>query len=203
MMLFISFAMMRCLPQIISEATSSDEAVIIGEANIICRRQTSLKKALLTKCFFLEAPPRFELGNKGVADLCLTTWPWRRAYILNIQDFAMQNPEYLFLANQETRCASLDLWSGRRDSNSRRSPWQGDALPLSHSRIKCSYGASGRNRTTDTGIFSPLLYRLSYRGIPELRLNCSSCCLDYSKQQNCGDREGARTLDLQRDRLAF
>lgn len=27
------------------------------------------------------------------------------------------------------------------------------------------YGAFGRNRTTDTGIFSPLLYRLSYRGV--------------------------------------
>jgi hypothetical protein len=27
------------------------------------------------------------------------------------------------------------VWSGKRDSNSRRSPWQGDALPLSHSRI--------------------------------------------------------------------
>ena len=54
-------------------------------------------------------------------------------------------------------------WSGRRDSNSRRSPWQGDALPLSHSRIY--YGASGWNRTADTGIFSPLLYRLSYRGV--------------------------------------
>ena len=26
-------------------------------------------------------------------------------------------------------------------------------------------GASERNRTTDTGIFSPLLYQLSYRGI--------------------------------------
>ena len=26
-------------------------------------------------------------------------------------------------------------------------------------------GASDRNRTNDTGIFSPLLYRLSYRGI--------------------------------------
>jgi hypothetical protein len=26
---------------------------------------------------FLEAPPRFELGNKGFADLCLTTWLWR------------------------------------------------------------------------------------------------------------------------------
>src|SRR5215470_14850237 len=27
-------------------------------------------------------------------------------------------------------------------------------------------GAQGRNRTTDTGIFSPLLYRLSYLGLP-------------------------------------
>ena len=27
------------------------------------------------------------------------------------------------------------------------------------------YGAQRRNRTTDTGIFSPLLYRLSYLGI--------------------------------------
>ena len=26
------------------------------------------------------------------------------------------------------------VWSGRRDSNSRLSPWQGDTLPLSHSR---------------------------------------------------------------------
>ena len=45
-------------------------------------------------------------------------------------------------------------------------------------------GASGRNRTSDTRIFSPLLYQLSYRG-------------------KYGDQEGARTLDLQRDRLAF
>ena len=29
---------------------------------------------------------------------------------------------------------------------------------------KYGIGASGRNRTNDTGIFSPLLYRLSYRG---------------------------------------
>ena len=28
------------------------------------------------------------------------------------------------------------------------------------------YGASDRNWTNDTGIFSPLLYQLSYRGIP-------------------------------------
>src|SRR5580693_1478889 len=27
------------------------------------------------------------------------------------------------------------VWSGRRDLNSRPSPWQGDALPLSYSRL--------------------------------------------------------------------
>ena len=53
-----------------------------------------------------------------------------------------------------------ELWSGRRDSNSRPSPWQGDALPLSHFRT----GARSRNRTSDTQIFSLLLYRLSYPG---------------------------------------
>ena len=34
-------------------------------------------------------------------------------------------------------------------------------LPFRHNRI---YGASGQDRTVDTRIFSPLLYRLSYRG---------------------------------------
>ena len=47
-------------------------------------------------------------------------------------------------------------------------------------------GGLGRNRTADTRIFSPLLYRLSYQG----------------KIRN-GDSDGARTHDLQRDRLAF
>ena len=32
------------------------------------------------------------------------------------------------------------------------------------------FGASDRNRTNDTGIFSPLLYRLSYRGIKATRI---------------------------------
>ena len=44
-------------------------------------------------------------------------------------------------------------------------------------------GASDRNRTNDTGIFSPLLYRLSYRG-------------KY-------DPDRARTDDPQRDRLVL
>ena len=68
-------------------------------------------------------------------------------------------------------------WSGRWDSNPRPSPWQGDALPLSHFRLlklmwnsvmpAGSRRAEGQSRTGDTGIFSAVLYHLSYLGIDE------------------------------------
>ena len=48
-------AMMRCLPQCAVRHTSLGVAVIIGEANIICRRQTSFKKRTFVgrqKCVF-------------------------------------------------------------------------------------------------------------------------------------------------------
>ncbi len=93
---------------------------------------------------------RIRTGDKGFAVLCLTAWLCR----LN--------------------------WSGRRDSNPRPSPWQGDALPLSHFRMP---GAETQNRTGDTRIFSPLLYRLSYLG-------------------KNGGADGNRTRDLRRDRPA-
>ena len=42
------------------------------------------KKTYKITCrFLLEAPPRFELGNKGFADLCLTTWLWRHTWWLD------------------------------------------------------------------------------------------------------------------------
>ena len=62
-----------------------------------------------------------------------------------------------------TRWSVLFVWSGLRGSNPPPSPWQGDALP--NELNPHLGGASGRNRTNDTGIFSPLLYQLSYRGI--------------------------------------
>ena len=65
-------------------------------------------------------------------------------------------------------------WSGLRGSNPPPRPWQGRALP---NELNPRSGASGRNRTNDTGIFSPLLYQLSYRG-------------------KIGDLDGARTHDL-------
>ena len=53
----------------------------------------------------LEAASGFEPENNGFAGRRLTTWPSRR-----------------------------NRWSGKRDLNSRRQPWQGCTLPLSYSR---------------------------------------------------------------------
>ena len=57
-------------------------------------------------------------------------------------------------------CTHILLWSGKRDSNSRLSPWQGDALPLNYSRIY--NGGNNRTRTCDPLINSQLLYQLSH-----------------------------------------
>ncbi len=56
--------------------------------------------------------------------------------------------------------------SGRRDSDSRPPPWQGGALPT---ELLPQKNGAGRNRTTDTEIFSLLLYLLSYRAIKAIR----------------------------------
>ena len=82
------------------------------------------------------------------------------------------------------------LWSRWLDSNPQPADYKSAALPLSYTGITPSNtyhpfgGALGRNRTTDRQIFSLLLYQLSYQGA-------------------CGDPERARTVDLQRDRLAL
>ena len=65
--------------------------------------------------------------------------------------------------NSAHRVEVCRFWSGLRGSNPPPRPWQGRALPNELNPL--INGASGRNRTNDTGIFSPLLYRLSYRGI--------------------------------------
>ncbi len=99
-----------------------------------------------------EVPSRFELENKGFADLRLTSWLWHH-----------NNGAVDGTRTRDIHLGKVALYQ------------------LSYYRIKC---ALGRNRTTDTVIFSHMLYRLSYQGV-------------------YGDPEGARTLDLQRDRLAL
>ena len=97
----------------------------------------------------MEVTPRFELGNEGFADPCLTTWLCH-----HIRETAFRG--------------RFSVWSGRRGSNSLPRPWQGRALPdelRPHmAPVFQHHGASGRSRTNDTRIFSPLLYQLSYRG---------------------------------------
>ena len=64
-----------------------------------------------------------------------------------------------------SRCGGK--WSGRRDSNPRPSPWQGDALPTEPLPLdKAGHlgGAESQIRTGDTAIFSRVLYQLSYLG---------------------------------------
>ena len=70
---------------------------------------------------------------------------------------------------KDTHVGVFLFWSGRRGSNSLPRPWQGRALPdelrPQTAPLLRHLGASGRSRTNDTRIFSPLLYQLSYRGI--------------------------------------
>ena len=98
----------------------------------------------------MEATPRFELGNQSFADSCLTTWLCRHIIALSC-----------YGADDEARTRYLHLGKVA-------------LYQMSYIRI---YGAFGRNRTIDTRIFSPLLYRLSYKG-------------------KIGDPERVRTVDL-------
>ena len=83
----------------------------------------------------LEATPGFGPGHQGFAVPCLTTWLCRQTNIKNG-------------AADEARTRYLHLGKVA-------------LYQMSYGR---THGASGRNRTNDTGIFSPLLYQLSYRG---------------------------------------
>ena len=58
-------------------------------------------------------------------------------------------------------------WSGKRDSDPRHLPWQGNALPLSHSRIFHKlhikmFGGNNRARTCDPLLVRQMLFQLSY-----------------------------------------
>ena len=130
----------------------------------------------------LEVPARFELANESFADSCLTTWP------------------RYHLTKTGTQGAFLFYFVGAGDEARTRYLHLGKVAlyRMSYTRISVptgNRGASGRNRTNDTRIFSPLLYLLSYRGM-------LSRALSSAQMHLYGDPERTRTVDLQRDRLA-
>ena len=99
----------------------------------------------------MEATIGFEPMHQSFADSCLTTWLCRHIYFLKkighkkLGEFCV-----LFFMERMTRLelatSTLARWRSTR--------WATSAYN----------GASDRNRTNDTRIFSPLLYQLSYRG---------------------------------------
>ena len=124
------------------------EAISYASAYFTRHRRISLKKkkqVFRLAFLFLEVPPRFELGNRGFADLCLTTWLWHRVIKL-CGIFLKYTKKMERMTRLELATSTLARWRSTR--------WATSA-PV---------GASGRNRTSDTRIFSPLLYQLSYRG---------------------------------------
>ena len=110
----------------------------------------------------MEVPPRFELGNESFADSCLTTWP---RYHMKLGTLRVPN---LFGAGDEARTRYLHLGKVALYRMSYTRIWVPNWKPHAHESKLSWYsknGASGRNRTNDTWIFSPLLYLLSYRGM--------------------------------------
>ena len=101
----------------------------------------------MTAQSFLEAPPRFELGVEAL-----------QAHALPLGYGAVS---YAFEKKKQRGL----FWSGKRDSNPRHSPWQGDALPLSYSRINITalsfVGGSYRVRTYDPLLVRQMLSQLS------------------------------------------
>ena len=142
----------------------------------------------------MEAPPRLELGNKGFADLCLTTWLWRHLTSASRETlFFLSAP----LVLQRLLCG-YNHWSGLRGSNPPPRPWQGRALPNELNPQVTAHFYTG------WCLRSELNQRHGDFQSPALPTELQRRKQEHMPLfQKSGDPDGARTHDLQRDRLAF
>ena len=62
-------------------------------------------------------------------------------------------------------------WSGRRDSNPRPSPWQGDALPLSHFRVTTTNPSKRPRHPVAVCLKDPEVHRSSDGQMPNRSLS--------------------------------
>ena len=87
----------------------------------------------------MEARVGIEPTHKGFADLSLTAWVPRHLEHCTAGPDGCRFGDCIFQTISPIRSLighKAATWSGRRDLNPRPSPWQGDALPLSYSRIR-------------------------------------------------------------------
>ena len=111
--------MMRCLPLCARRHTSLGEAVIIGVANIICRRQTSLKKDQVFRLGL------FSGWGTGIQNPCA-----RKVYqnfivfcTSRVRTNALRHFAWVLHREARTKkkeddfCHPLSFWLGHRDSN--------------------------------------------------------------------------------------
>ncbi len=101
--------------------------------------------------FLLEVAIGFEPMNQGFADPRLTTW-------------LCHHIKFDKNRTQETGRILCPVFYGADDEARTRYLHLGKVALYQMSYIRIQIGASDRNRTNDTRIFSPLLYQLSYRG---------------------------------------
>ncbi len=112
----------------------------------------------------LEARAGIEPAHKGFADLSLTTWVPRLGPGSSHSAF-----------HRDSFCRGAAEWSGRRDLNSRPSPWQGDALPLSYSRLtqirvyRAAETGSNRQPPVRNGFYPPNLGAFRARAVRPAR----------------------------------
>ena len=131
-------AMMRCLPQCAVRHTSLGVAVIIGVANIICRRQTSFKKRTFVgrqKCVFcwqgqkdsiLARPTRSVFrGSDSPPDCHSLPLPFESA-----------NPR---TEKSQSTNALASFWQGQKDSNPRPMVLETSTLPTELYPFKRKY----------------------------------------------------------------
>jgi hypothetical protein len=132
----------------------------------------------------MEARAGIEPAHKGFADLSLTTWVPRLGLVATLCGSVQPAQPYAASAGRDGA-----EWSGRRDLNSRPSPWQGDALPLSYSRLSSLWSRSASSAAHPNRKLKllctrkPALHR-PYTALTQIRV--------YRAQETGSNRQKAR-----------
>ncbi len=173
MMLLVLLAMMRCLPKTLGEADIISEGNIISDSAIICRRQTSLKKAPTNVDAFwwremdtlrpLIFRPLLAVSEKSsLLETSQSNCRWHLAASANHSMVLI----HLLIKRKAPTNVDAFFWWREMDSNHRSKMQQIYSLPPLATReplrIQLKSGAGDGTRTRNLLITNQLLCQLSY-----------------------------------------